>query len=188
MRPVTHLTGCLYRESFPEASLIPGPSGIWGCKKTNLSYHSASSKKLPTPGDQAFLASAVNVTRELSVRVALLLSLSLRPTSPGGRPRRMSTDRARGMATGRRDLKRGAGRALSPRGRRTPSWSINHALGGAARHALFTHRLRGVVRRLLLLFALVFNPWPPEACGSARWGAQGAQRRRESRTLRTDSS
>lgn len=42
--PVTHLTGCLYWESFPEVSVIPGPLGIWEHKEMNHSYHSPSSR------------------------------------------------------------------------------------------------------------------------------------------------
>jgi hypothetical protein len=33
VRSVTHLTGCLYWQSFPDAPVIPGPLGIWGQKK-----------------------------------------------------------------------------------------------------------------------------------------------------------
>lgn len=111
MRPGTHLTGCLYWESSPDASVIPEPSGTWRCKEMNgIITH----LKTASPGDQGLLASAGNVSPGLSA--ASLPARSLRPRSSGGRIRRSSTDRVSGTAKSRRDLKQEAGQARLPGG------------------------------------------------------------------------
>ena len=88
-RPVTHLTGCLYWESFPAASVIPGPSGIWGRKDTNRSYHSpcrngeSARSSVPRAGRECD-PGAVSSLAPDRIRVSAALDDNLAASGPTG--------------------------------------------------------------------------------------------------------
>jgi len=124
VRPITHLTGCLYWESFPEASVTPGPSGIWGRKKMNRSYHSPSRK---VESGLVFLAPAGNVTpgalRSLApgrIRASVALEDTLAASGPPVGPRAGAS------------LNEGQAGRVSPSGRAYPV-RVAHLPSGEAR-------------------------------------------------------
>lgn len=90
MRPVTHLTGCLYWEGFPEASVTPASSGIWGRKKINHRDHSPSRKgksglvflALAGNGDPGALSSLAPG----GIRASVALEDTLAASGPTGPP------------------------------------------------------------------------------------------------------